>query len=153
MKSKLLLFLIVFLSQPVHADHAAELPSADLKTLIVENIWIREAPPNVNVLAAYMTLKNPTDQDITLVCAESPAFKDIMFHKTEVSNGIAKMRHADEIVIPAHSDFILSPGNYHMMLMGRKVLLKEGDNVKLTLIFKTIENQKITAIVKKSVAE
>jgi copper(I)-binding protein len=121
--------------------------------LIVENVWIREAPPSVKVLAGYMTLKNPTDQDIILICADSPAFEDVMFHKTEISDGIAKMRHADEITIPANSSFELTPGNYHLMLMGKKNPLKEGDNVELTLIFKNIDNQKITATVKKSVAE
>ena len=139
MKKLLTFFLVLFNSFSVHAD----------QTLVIENIWIREAPPTVKVLAAYMTLKNPTDQDITLICAESPAFKDVMFHKTEISDGIAKMRHADEIVIPAHSSFELTPGNFHLMLMGKKSPLKEGDNVKLTLIFKSIDNQDVTALVKK----
>ncbi len=143
MKKLLTFFLILFNSFSVHAD----------QTLVVENIWIREAPPTIKVLAAYMTLKNPTDQDITLVCAESPVFKDVMFHKTEINDGIAKMRHAEEIVIPAHSSFELSPSNYHMMLMGRKNPLKEGDNVKLTLIFKNIDNQDVTALVKKTITE
>ena len=144
MKKTLTFFLILFTSFSVHAD----------QTLVVENIWIREAPPTVEVLAAYMTLRNPTDQDITLICAESPAFKDVMFHKTEVTDeGIAKMRHANEIIIPAHSSFELSPGNYHMMLMGKKERLKEGDLVEITLIFKNIDNQKVSAKVKKTIAE
>ncbi len=139
MKITITFFLILFTSFSVHAD----------QTLVVENIWIREAPPTVKVLAAYMTLKNPTDQDITLICAESPAFEDVMFHKTEISDGIAKMQHAEEIVIPAHSSFEFTPGNYHLMLMGKKSSIKEGDSVKLTLIFKNIDNQDVTALVKK----
>jgi len=143
MKKTLTALLILFTSFTVQAD----------QTLVIENIWIREAPPTVKVLAAYMTLKNPTDQDITLIYAESPAFEDVMFHKTEITDGIAKMRHAKEVVIPAHSSFELTPGNYHLMLMGRKELLKEGDNVKIKLIFKNIDDQNVSAVVKKTISE
>ncbi len=141
------LFLIFFITFSAQAEQTI------VQELIIENAWIREAPPTVKVLAAYMTLKNLTNKDITLICAESPVFKDVMFHKTEISKGIAKMRHANEITIPAHSDFTLSPGNYHMMLMGRTELLKEGDDVELMLIFRNIDNQKITVTVKKSITE
>lgn len=140
------LFLISFLfviSSVANAD----------QNLIVENIWIREAPPTANVLAAYMTLKNSTNKDIILICADSPTFKNIMFHKTEMVDGLAKMRHADEIVIPAHSSFDLAPGGVHMMLMGKKNSLTAGNNVELNLIFKTIEDQKITAVVKKTTVD
>ncbi len=144
MKNSLTIFLLTyFFSLSVQAD----------QTLVAENIWIREAPPTVKVLAAYMTLKNLTDQDITLICAESPAFEDVMFHRTEINDGMAKMRHADKIVIPAHSSFDFAPGGFHLMLMGRRITLKEGDNVDLTLIFEQKENQEVTAIVKKSMAE
>ena len=143
MKKTFTFFLIFFTSFTVQAD----------QTLVIENIWIREAPPTVKVLAGYMTLKNPTDQDITLSCAESPAFEDVMFHKTEISDGIAKMRHAEEIVIPAHSSFELTPGDHHLMLVGRKELLKEGDKVNIKLIFKNIDDHNVSAMVKKTISE
>ncbi len=140
MKKRLLIFLISFLSFSALAE----------QTVTTENAWLREAPPTVKVWAAYMTLKNPTDQDMVLIDADSPAFENLMFHKTEIIDGIAKMHHADHIVIPAHSSFEFKPGEYHIMLMGRKIPLKEGDEVKLTLIFKNLERQEITAVVKKS---
>ncbi len=135
--------LIPFLAWSAHAQ----------PIITAEKIWIREAPPTIDVLAAYMTLHNPTDQDITLICVKSPAFTDIMFHKTEIVNDIAKMRHADEIIIPAHTSFDLAPGGFHMMLMGKKYQLKKGDEVELTLIFKKINNKKIIATVKKSITD
>ena len=144
MKNSLIFFLVTyFLSFNVQAD----------QKLVAENIWIREAPPTVTVMAAYMTLRNQTDRDITLICAESPAFEDVMFHRTEINDGMAKMRHADKIVIPAHSSFDFAPGGFHLMLMGRKNTLREGDNVDLTLIFEQKENQEITAVVKKTMPE
>ena len=143
MKDKFSLFLfyslISFISIPVQAD----------QTIFVENVWIREAPPTVKTLAAYMTLRNPTDNDISLICVESPTFTNVMFHRTEIKDGMAKMRHADEIIIPSHASFELTPGNYHMMLLGMKKPLKEGDSVELTLIFKNADNQKVFAVVKK----
>ncbi len=138
-------FLILFLSSLSFFVKADQL-------LIIENAWIREAPPTVNVLAAYMTLKNPTDQDIILTNANSLTFKSIMFHKTEIKDGLAKMRHADEIIIPAHSSFELAPGGVHMMLMGKNTSLKLEDQVEFNLSFKNMNAQKIIVTVKKTVA-
>ncbi len=147
MKKTLTLFICFLLTIFIPITSEAE------QVIIAENVWIREAPPSVNVLAAYMTLRNPTDKDIRLIRAESPAFENIMFHKTELEEGMAKMRHADEILIPARSSFQLTPGGHHMMLMGKKGPLKEGDSVRLILIFKEDEHQEITAKVKKTSTE
>lgn len=144
------LLLLSMISLTSHAESQVE---SDAINITTKNVWIREAPPTATVLAAYMTLQNPTDKDITLICAQSPAFSDIMFHKTEVVNDVAKMRHADEIVIPANGSFELAPGGFHMMLMGKKSPLKAGDNVEITLIFKEINNKKVTAAVKKIVVD
>lgn len=140
------LLLLSIISLTLHAESQAESETTKITT---KNVWIREAPPTANVLAAYMTLQNPTDKDITLICAQSPAFSDIMFHKTEIVNDVAKMRHSDEIVIPANGSFELAPGGFHMMLMGKKAPLKAGDKVEITLIFKEINNKKVIAPVKK----
>ncbi|MFK8068774.1 MAG: copper chaperone PCu(A)C [Gammaproteobacteria bacterium] len=136
------IFLLFLISFSVNAD----------QTLVIENAWIREAPPTVNVLAAYVTFKNPTDRDIILTSVNSPAFKNVMFHKTEMKDGLAKMRHADEIVIPAHSSFELAPGGVHMMLMGKNTALKLEDQVEFNLSFENINDQKIIATVKKTAA-
>jgi len=140
MKQSLILLLIFCFAPTTHAN----------ENLIIENVWIREAPPMIKVWAAYLILKNPTDQDFILINAKSKAFVKIMFHKTEVINGIAKMQHVDQVVIPAHSSFKFSPGGFHIMLMGRKSPLKEGDIVKISLNFKDHESQEVSAVVKKT---
>ena len=148
MKKLFTFFLLFFAMLTTQADQ-----TFDTQALVVKDVWVREAPPTAKVLAAYMTLKNPTDHDIILTRAESPAFNGAMFHRTEMSEGIAKMRHVEKIIIPANSSFELKPGGYHIMLMGKKGLLKEGDTVELSLIFKNIEKQEVMAKVIKPVVE
>lgn len=118
--------------------------------ITVQDAWIREAPPTVTLLAAYMSIKNNRDHAITIISAKSPAFEGIMFHRTVIKEGIASMRHTDQIVVPAHSRFDLTPGAYHMMLMGKKQPLKAGDRVSITLQFKEIDMIETTAVVRKS---
>ncbi len=140
------LISLIFLSLLVSSKAYAE-------QVTIENSWIREAPPTLKVLAGYLTIHNHGEQDLTLICAQSSKFADVMFHKTSVVEEVAKMQHVDEIKIPAGESFSLSPGGFHLMLMGRKTPLKAGDEVDLTLTFKEIDDKKIITTVKKFVAE
>lgn len=134
------LFSLYFLLDQGHAN----------EEITVQDAWIREAPPTVKLLAAYMSIINNTEHDLTMISADSPAFESIMFHRTVIKDGVASMRHADQIVIPAHSRFDFAPGAYHMMLMGGKQPLKAGDIISITLLFKEIDIIETTAIVRKS---
>lgn len=134
------LFSLLFLLAQGHAN----------EEITVQDAWIREAPPTVKILAAYMSVINKSDHDLTLISADSPAFESIMFHRTVIKDGVASMRHADQIMIPAHSRFDFAPGAYHMMLMGRKQPLKAGDKISITLLCKEIDSIEITAIIRNS---
>jgi copper(I)-binding protein len=47
-----------------------------------------------------------------------------------------KMRELESLPIPAGKMINLSPGGMHLMLVGLKKPLKEGEQVALTLVFK-----------------
>ena len=119
------------------------------ETIVIKKSWIREAPPPVEVLAAYMVIKNLTDKDIILTDAESSRFKHVMFHQSVLENGIVKMRHVENIVIPAHSSFEFKPGGFHLMLMGKEKILQAGDKVQLRLFFENNDPVEVLAVVKK----
>jgi copper(I)-binding protein len=46
-----------------------------------------------------------------------------------------KMLPVEEIVVPAHGEAALEPGGLHVMLMGLKGPLEEGQSFALTLEF------------------
>ena len=70
-----------------------------------------------------------------LVGASSPAAEAAQIHKTESVDGVMKMREAGPLEIPAMGTLEMKPGGYHIMLMGLKQPLKEGDTLEVTLTF------------------
>ena len=115
----------------------------------IENAWVREAPPSARMLAAYMTLKNPADQDQVLVEVQSPAFSHVMLHRSKVIDGVARMIHLDEVVIPAGGSVQLEPGGLHLMMPAPETRLSAGDRVPLVLLFADGNQIEVQAEVRK----
>ena len=59
-----------------------------------------------------------------------------MVHQSELFNGVATMRMAGEINIPAGSRIEMVPGGTHIMLEGLRAPLKTGDSFDLVLKFR-----------------
>ncbi|MCW8917709.1 MAG: copper chaperone PCu(A)C [Gammaproteobacteria bacterium] len=112
--------------------------------LMVENAWIREAPPGAMAMGGYMTLHNHDDADRMLVGASSPAFESIMLHRTVIDGTMAKMVHQHMVTIPANGSVTFEPNGYHLMMMKPKQALRAGDEVSVTLAFKDGESVEVT---------
>ena len=125
MKALIMAVLLYGWSLPATADPA----------ILVENAWVREAPPGAQMMSAYMTLKNTGPDDIVLASVESPAFTMVMLHKSEIVDGIARMSHQDELLIPAGGSVELKPGSFHLMMPAPDERLRSGDRVEFNLIF------------------
>lgn len=104
--------------------------------IMVDNAWIREAPPGAMALGGYMTLHNHADSERMLVGASSPAFETVMLHRTVMEGAMAKMVHQHMITVPANGSVTFEPNGYHLMMMKPKYALKAGDVVSVTLSFK-----------------
>jgi copper(I)-binding protein len=115
----------------------------------VEDAWVREAPPGARMLAAYLTVKNSGTEDRMLVEVQSPAFSHVMLHKSEVVDGVARMTHLDEIVIPARGSVHFEPGGLHLMMPAPEPRLSAGDRVPLVLIFADGNRLEVQAEVRK----
>ena len=60
----------------------------------------------------------------------------IQIHMTEMTNGVMSMKEVEGgIEIPAGGTIQLEPGGNHVMLMGLKAPLVEGETLPLTLVF------------------
>ena len=115
----------------------------------VEDAWVREAPPGARMLAAYLTVKNSGTEDRMLVEVQSPAFSHVMLHKSEVVDGVARMIHLDEVVIPARGSVQFQPGGLHLMMPAPEARLSAGDRVPLVLIFADGSRIEVQAEVRK----
>jgi len=121
-------------------------PAAD--TLEINDAWIREAPPGAPMLAGYLCLDNSADTAVTLVDVDSPAFRHVMMHRTETVDGMARMMHQDEVIVPAGKRVCFEPGGLHLMMPAPEQRLVAGDQVELVLHFADDECRRIKVPVK-----
>lgn len=128
-------------SLSAQADNAA-------KQIEVVSPFVREVPPTAMATAAFMTLKNHSQQDIYLTKADSPAAKNVQLHTHTHDHGVMKMRQVPNIKVPANGEAHLQPGGYHIMLIKPVKPIKQGEKVKLTLTFNDGSHKTISAPVK-----
>jgi copper(I)-binding protein len=118
-------------------------------SLMVQDPWVREAPPLSKVLAAYLVMENKGEQNRTLNGASSPTFERVEMHKTEVRDGVANMLRHHTVEIPSGGSLAFKSGGYHLMLIGPLKPLHVGDRVELSLSFTNGELIKVNADVRK----
>lgn len=111
----------------------AEAAPAAAGVLAATGGWVRATPPGMPMLAGYVTLANTGDAPVTLVGASSPAVEAVELHRTEIVDGVSRMRAAGELVIAPGETLALAPGGLHMMLMRPVAPVSAGDTVEITL--------------------
>ena len=117
--------------------------------LLVENAWVKLAPPSIQMSAAYMKLSNqqPELQIITHVSADCCAVA--MLHVTRPQGDKVTMDHLDQLSIPSQSSIILQPGDVHIMLMKPRIPLVLDTPVRITFTFSDGSRQSVDTIVKR----
>ena len=110
--------------------------SAGSRAVEVEEAWVREPAAGQTTVAAYATVVNGTDHEVTLVGATSPLTEDVSVHETTIAaDGTMSMDEQDNgVSIEAGTSFVLAPGGAHVMLAG----VDEGDvqaPVEVTFVF------------------
>lgn len=103
--------------------------------IAITDAWARATPAAANVGAAYFTLTNPTAEADTLLWVTSPVAARAELHRTLHENGMARMRPAGEVIVPAGQTVQAEPGGLHVMLYGLARPLAAGEAVPLTLTF------------------
>jgi periplasmic copper chaperone A len=114
---------------------AAVLPMAVLaqSAIKVERAWSRAAPQG-GVGALFMTVTDDGGAD-QLVGVSTPLADRVELHESSNDNGVMKMRRVEKLPVSSGKPLILAPGGYHVMLMGLKQPLREGDSFPVTLAF------------------
>jgi len=104
-------------------------------SIVVENPYVRLAPPGAPATGAFMVLKNNGAKDVKVVKAESTASKVAELHNHVNEGGVMKMRQVPAMDIKAKGEAVLKPGSLHVMLIDLTAPMKEGDKIPLTLGF------------------
>ena len=102
--------------------------------LAVTNAWSRTTPPGVTVGVVYFTLKNDTGKPDRLLKLSTPVASKVQVHRTEILDGIARMREVTVLHVDAGQTLDFAPNGMHVMLVGLKKPLVEGQKFDLELL-------------------
>ena len=119
--------------------------------IVIKDPWARPSPKMASSGAAYMIIENKGNEDDALIGAEGDVSDAVEIHEMVVDeNNVMHMKPVEgqRLVIPAKGKVELKPGGYHIMLIGLKHQLKEGEVVHLTLKFEKSGDMKVDAPVK-----
>ena len=117
--------------------------------LSVTNAWSRATPPGVTVGVAYLTLENDTGKPDRLLKISSPVAAKLQVHRTEVLDGIARMREVAVLHVDAGQVLEFAPNGMHVMLTGLKQPLVEGKTFEIEMLFELAGPRKVKVPVRK----
>jgi copper(I)-binding protein len=96
--------------------------------------WSRAAPAGVTG-AGYLTLNNKGSSADRLLGARADIARAVEIHSNSMEGGVMRMRPVQAIDIAPGAEVALAPGGLHIMLIGLKQALVQGNRVPLTLVF------------------
>lgn len=124
------------------ASKSSQLDGTNSASIKVENAWARATFAMAQTGAVYMTLKNPTDTEITLVSASvaSTVAEEVQLHDMAMADGMMQMQQITAGVLIKPSETLeFQPGGKHIMLIGLEAPLQAGDEFELQLNFQEYE--------------
>ena len=143
---KVLFFICLSMLGATVSAHMSESISAADQAIMVEKPFSRATNgPNG---AVFLRLVNKTNTPLHLVKAESETADAVELHEHIQDGDVFRMRAVERISIAAGDTTVLKPGGLHVMLLGLKKPLVEGDTIALTLHFGQAEPVTVTVPVK-----
>lgn len=115
--------------------HAAE-KVFRIGDIVVEEPWSRATPGGARVAGGYLRIVNNGSEPDRLIGGTSDVAERFEVHSMEMRDGVARMAPVEGgLEIPPGETVELAPGGYHVMFMGLKRALREGETVAGTLVF------------------
>jgi periplasmic copper chaperone A len=111
--------------------------------------WARATPGAVKNSAAFMVFDNKGAAD-KLIGVSGDVAREIQIHTMITEAGVMKMREIKALDIPANGKAELKPGGLHIMLIGLKDGLKEGQKFPLKLKFEKAGEVTVDVVAEKA---
>ncbi|MDA5092497.1 copper chaperone PCu(A)C [Aliiroseovarius sp. KMU-50] len=113
------------------------LPAFAETHIMVQDAYARASGLSAKAGAAFMQIMNHGDEADQLIDVRSDIAKRVELHTHKIDDqGVAKMMHVPEgFAIPASGMHELKRGGDHVMFMGLKGKILDGDVVTVTLVF------------------
>ena len=107
------------------------LSASVLAKTTADGAWARATVAGQNMGGAFVTLTS--DRDAQLIGATSPVAEKMELHTMKMEGEKMLMAQVSSIPLPANTQVQLKPGSLHLMFMGLKQPLAEGQTVPITL--------------------
>ncbi len=133
MKHRTKAILALLVAVTIDGQVRAQIPATD--AISIEHPWARATPGGAATGAAYITLINKGNTADELIGATTPVADQVQFHSVSEENGVSRMREMRAVEVKPGATVSFSPGIMHIMLVGLKKPLKEGQTFPLTLSF------------------
>jgi periplasmic copper chaperone A len=115
---------------------AALAHSYKLGSLEIGHPWARATPPTAPTGGAFLTVTNTGTTPDRLISVKSAAAETVQVHEMKMEGNVMRMREiSGGLEIAPGATVTLAPGGLHIMMMGLKAPLKQGDKVPVTLVF------------------
>jgi copper(I)-binding protein len=136
--------LIVTLLLALYVASGARAQTSAASTIVVDQPFSRATPKGAMTGAAYMTLINNGTSADRLVGATTPVAGKVQFHKETEDNGVSRMREVHSVDLEAGAKIVFKPGDMHMMIVGLREPLVQGQTFPLALQFEKAGNIEVT---------
>ncbi len=123
---------IVFLIAAASSAWADDVRVGDISVI---GPWARASAGPARTGAAYINIFNNGAQIDRLINVVTPVARNASLHTHMMEGDIMKMRSLVDVDVSPGETTIMKPGGLHVMLMGLKSPLKEGNTFPLTLTF------------------
>ena len=112
----------------------------------VKDPWVRGTVAQQKATGAFMQIRSV--QGGRLLSVSSPVAEVAEIHEMKMSGDVMKMAPVAGLDLPAGQVVELKPGGYHLMLIGLKQTLSDGDSVPLSLVVQNQDGKKETVELK-----
>ena len=110
-------------------------PVVNAQSVQIKDAFDRATNPGQSVGGGYLTIENPNATADKLMSVTYAKASSVQIHEMKMDGDKMIMRDIGTLAIPAKSKVELKPGGYHLMLMGLKEQLNDGDVIAVTLQF------------------
>lgn len=103
--------------------------------LTLSNLEVRASlgvNPNTG---GYMIVTNKGGAD-ELIAASCTCAREVQLHVMSMTGGVMSMSRVSRLAVPARGQLRLQSGGSHLMILGLKEPLKDGEKVDMTLTFR-----------------
>lgn len=131
--TRLLAFVAMLFTSLVFSV-SSQAHSFKLGAIDIGHPWARPTAAGQVAGGGYLKLTNAGAAD-RLLSASSEVAESVELHTMSMDGNVMRMRQVEAIDLPAGQTVELKPGGLHIMFMGLKAPLKEGDKFPVKLKF------------------